>query len=110
MEEYSTILGQPLLEVLSALLLTLVTYYVYLSCRPSARRTRALPAKPSVAGQGMLGSTSLADRKNSSPTSPVRVLWPKHKSSIGDWVAPLVVWSVVIWTMLAVVAMMLGEG
>jgi hypothetical protein len=38
------------------------------------------------------------------------MLWERHKSSIGDWLAPLIVWAVVIWTLLAVVIVMLGEG
>jgi hypothetical protein len=110
MEESSTIQGQTLLEALSALLLTLITVYAYLSCRAFAHRTRVVQAKPAVAGQDMLARRALAERQNSFPPSPARVLWEQHKSSIGDWLAPLIVWAVVIWTLLAVVAMMLGEG
>ena len=110
MEESSTIQGQTLLEVLSALLLTLITVYVYLCCRPSAHRTRVVRAMSAVAGQCMLARRALAARRNSFPPSPARVLWGKHKSSIGDWLAPVIVWAAVIWTLLAVVAVMLGDG
>jgi hypothetical protein len=110
MGDYTNLQGQTLLEILFALCLTLVTSSVYLSCRAHARRTGAAPAKPVVASPGVLLQMSLAARENSSSPSRVRALWEKHKSSIGDWLAPLIVWSVVIWTLLAVVGMLLGES
>ena len=45
MEEYSIIQGQTILEVLFALLLTLVTSYAYTSCRAYARRMDAADAR-----------------------------------------------------------------
>jgi hypothetical protein len=110
MGDYTNLQGQTLLEVLFALCLMLVTAYVYLSCRAHARRTGAAPAKTVVASPGVLRQMSLAARENCSSPSPGRALWEKYKSSIGDWLAPLIVWSVVIWTLLAVVGMLLGES
>lgn len=107
MEDYTIIQGQTVLEVLFALLLTLVTSCVYLSCKAYARRMSAAHAKPVVGCRSMLCPMSLSEHHNSS--SP-RVLWEKHKSSIADWLAPLVVWSAVIWTLLAVVSILLGEN
>jgi hypothetical protein len=110
MEEFSTIQGQALLEVLSALLLTLITLWVCLSCRALARRTKPVHAKPADVGQRILHSARLADCQNFLPPAPTQALWKKHKSSMGDWLAPVIAWAVVIWTLLAVVAMMLGDG
>jgi hypothetical protein len=110
MEESSTIQGQTVLEVLSILLLTLITVCACLSCRAFARRNKAACAKPADLRQPMLHSASFAEVGNFSPPSLARMLWEKHKSSIGDWMAPLIVWAVVIWTLLAVVIVLLGEG
>jgi asparagine N-glycosylation enzyme membrane subunit Stt3 len=110
MEDYTNLQGQTGLEVLFALLLTLVTAYVYLSCRSHARRSEAAPAKPVVASPGILRNISVAERENAALPSRGRALWRKHKSSISDWLAPLIVWSVVMWTLLAVVGMLLGES
>ena len=41
MEDYSIIQGQTILELMIALLLTVVTSYVYLSCRAYAQRMNA---------------------------------------------------------------------
>jgi hypothetical protein len=110
MEDYTNLQGQTVLEVLSALLLTLVTAYVYLACRSHAHLTQAAPAKPGAASPRILRNVSLAGREHFAPRSRGRALWQKHKSSIGDWLAPLIVWSVVIWTLLAVVCILLGDG
>jgi hypothetical protein len=110
MDDYTNLQGQTVLEVLFALLLTLVTVSAYLACRSHARRTEAAPAKPGVASPGILRNMILAERANAASTSRGRALWQKHKSSIGDWLAPLIVWSVVIWTLLAVVSILLGES
>ena len=110
MEDYTNLRGQTVLEVLSALLLTLVTAHVYLSCRPHARRAEAAPAKPVAARLSILRNIRLADRASGASLSRGGALWQKHKSSIGDWLAPLIVWSVVIWSLLAVVCIVLGES
>ena len=110
MEESTTIQGQTVLEVLSALLLTLITVYAYLCCRPSTHRTKAVQSKPAVAGQSMPCLTSLVEHQEPSSPSATRAVWEKHKSSIADWLAPLIAWFVVIWTVLAVVGILLGEG
>jgi len=115
MEDYTIIQGQTMLEVLCALLLTLVTSYVYLSCKTHAGRANAANAKPEVGSRSVLRRTRLPAAQ--SPSSPASVLWKKqtvlktlNKSSIADWVAPVVVWGAVSWTMLAVVIILLGDN
>jgi Tfp pilus assembly protein PilV len=110
MEDYTNLQGQTLLEVLFALLLTLVTVYVFVLCRAHARSTKAAPDQPVVANPKMFRQMSLRERANSCLPAPGRAMWEKHRSSIADWLAPLIVWSVVIWTLLAVVGILLGEG
>jgi len=110
MQDPTTIQGQTVLEVLSALLLTLIIVYAYLCCRPSTRRTQAVQAKPAVAGRSRLCWTALAERQKSFSPSATRAVWAKHKSPVADWLAPLIAWFVVIWTVLAVVGFMLGDG
>lgn len=105
MEDSSIILGQTMLEVLSVLLLTLVTVYVYLSCRTYARGAQTPQGKPGVSRQSMLPRMNLPAGEHSG-----RALWEKHKASIADWLAPLLVWVVVLWTLLAVVGILLGEN
>ena len=90
MEDYTIIQGQTMLEVLCALLLTLVTSYVYLSCKTHAGRTHAANAKSGVASRSVFRRMRLPAVQ--SPSSTGSVLWKKHKSSIADWVAPVVVW------------------
>ncbi len=108
MEDFTIIQGQAMLEVLCALLLTLVTSYVYLRCKTHAGRANAANAKPEVGSRSVLRRTRLPAAQ--SPSSPASVLWKKHKSSIADWVAPVVVWGAVSWTMLAVVIILLGDN
>ena len=110
MEDYTNLQGQTLLEVLFALLLTLVTAYVFLLCRAHARRTKAAPDQPVVVTPKTFRQVSMAERENCCSSPPCRALWEKHKSSIADWLAPLIVWSVVLWTLLAVAGLLLGES
>ena len=108
MEDYTIIQGQTMLEVLFALLLTLITSYVYLSSKAYARRMEANHAKPSVDSLSMLPGSNLAGHYD--PPSGGRAMWHNRKASIADWLAPLVVWAVVIWTLLAVVTILLGDS
>ena len=104
MEDYSIIQGQTLLEITFALLLTIVTAYVYVSCRVYAERTNTLPVarlktiRPASTQKGQKSSSALVSALS------------KHSSSVGDWLVPLVVWTAVIWIMLAVVSIFLGES
>ena len=109
MEDYTSLQGQTLLEVLFALLLTLVTAHVFLSCLGHTRRKSAHD-QPVAASPRTFRRMSLAERENSCSPAPGRALWEKHKSSIADWLAPLIVWSVISWTLLAVAGMLLGES
>ena len=110
MEEFATIQGLTPLEALSALFLTLITLWVFLSCRTFDHRAKAVYAKPVDASQRRFHSVTLRDCQNCLPPARPQALWKKHKSSIGNWLAPVIVWAVVIWTLLAIVVMMLGEG
>lgn len=104
MGDYSIIQGQSVLEVLFALLLTLVTSYVYISCKVYAQRTDAAH----LARLRALRQFSTNDNQRSSLAG--RALPENTGSSIRDWLAPIIVWSVVIWVTLAVVSILLGEN
>ena len=109
MEEYSIIQGQTILEVLFALLLTLVTSYAYISCRAYAGRMDAADARLAAAKLKTPPEMKSAERHS---CSPLRQPIPreKFKGWMGDWLAPMVVWSAVIWMMLSIVMILLGES
>ena len=109
MEEYSIIHGQTILEILSALLLTLVTSYAYISCRANARRVDAADAKLAAAKLKTPPEIRPAERHFCSPL-PQPFPREKFKGWMGDWLAPIVAWSAVIWMMLSIVIILLGEG
>ena len=109
MEEYSIIQGQTTLEVLFALLLTLVTSYAYISCKAYARRMDAADAKLAAAKLETPPEMRSAERGFCSPL-PQQILREKFKGWMGDWLAPIVVWSAVVWMMLSIVMILLGES
>jgi hypothetical protein len=104
MEDYSIIQGQSVLEVMFALLLTLVTSYVYISCRVYAQRTDAAHLAR------LKALRQFSTDANQQSSSPKRALSEKSGFSLGDWLAPIIVWSAVIWITLAVVSILLGDG
>ena len=106
MEDYSIIHGQAMLELMIALLLAIVTSYVYISCKVYGRRMKAAQ----VAGLKSIRQLSRHKNQESFSASSRRACPEKHKSSISDWLAPMVVWAAVIWTTLAVVSILLGEN
>jgi hypothetical protein len=105
MNDYSIIQGQTILELMFALLLTLTTIYVCISCRAYAQRMKAAPGTRSKG----LRQPSTDENQTLCPL-PQRAPSEKHKSSFSDWLAPIIVWAAVIWTMLAVVSILLGES
>ena len=105
MEDYLIIHGQTMLELMFALLLAIVTSYAYVSCKSYDRRMKA-----QVAGLKSIRQPSTDKNQESLSASPRRACPEKHKSSIIDWLAPMVVWAAVIWTTLAVVSILLGEN
>ena len=109
MEDYPIIQGQTILEVLSALLLTLVTSCAYISCRANARRMDAADAK--LAAAKLQTSPEMRSPENHS-CSPSAQPIPRenYKAWMRDWLAPIVVWSAVIWMMLSIAIVLLGEG
>ncbi len=109
MEEYSIIQGQTILEVLFALFLTLVTSYAYISCRAHVCRRDAADAKLAAAKLKKPPEIRSAERHLCSP-SPQLVPREKFKAWMGDWLAPIVVWSAVSWMMLSIVMILLGEN
>jgi len=106
MEEYSIIQGQTILEVLFALLLTLVTSYAYISFRAYACRMDATDAKLAAAKLKTPPERRSAERHFCSSSPPGE----KFKAWMGDWLAPIVVWSAVSWMMLSIVMILLGEN
>ena len=106
MEDYPIIHGQTMLELMFALLLATVTSYAYISCKAYDRRMKAAQ----VAGLKSIRQLSTDKSQESFSPSPRRASSEKHKSSISDWLAPMIVWAAVIWTTLAVVSMLLGEN
>ncbi len=104
MEDYSIIQGQSVLEVMFVLLLTLVTSYVYISCKLHAQHTDAAH----TARLKTLRRCSPED--NPQPFSAEPELPKKLGPSVLDWIPPLVVWSAVGWVALAVACILLGEN
>jgi hypothetical protein len=105
MEDYSIIHGQTLLELMVALVLATVTSYAYISCKACDRRMKAAQ----VAGPKSIRQPSTHKTQESFSPSSRRAPSEKPKSSISDWLAPMIVWAAVIWTTLAVVSILLGE-
>ena len=106
MENYSIIQGQTILELMFALLLTIITMYVCISCRAYAQHMNA--AHRTMVKT--LRRPSAGENQKCSPGSPPRAPSEKHKSSISDWLAPIIVWVAVIWTTLAVLSILLGDN
>jgi hypothetical protein len=109
MEEDSIIQGQSILEVLFVLLLTLVTSYAYISCRAYACRMDAADAKLAAAKLKTPPAIRKAERHFGSPL-PQPISREKLMSWTGDWLAPIVVWSAVVWVMLSIVIILIGES
>ncbi len=109
MEGYPIIQGQTILEVLFALLLILVTSYAYISCRSYACRMDAAYAKLAAAKLKTFPEMRSAEKHFCSPL-PEPIPREKFKGWMGDWLAPIVVWSAVIWMMLSIVMILLGES
>jgi hypothetical protein len=103
MNDYSIIQGQTILELMCALLLTLTTIHVCILCRVYAQRMNAARARSLRPPSTDEKQKALAPRPQSAPPE-------KHKSSFSDWLAPIIVWTVVIWTMLTVANILLGES
>lgn len=106
MEDYSIIQGQTILELMFALLLMMVTSYVYVSCRAYAQRMNA--ARPDRLKS--LRRLSTDENRESFSALPRRTPSGTRKFLITEWLAPIIVWAAVIWTMLAVVSILLGES
>ena len=119
MQEYSIVQGQSVMELLFALLSVLIASYVFSSWRARAQPMDEPESKPAAEGGNMLLPTTAPlnanprspspTRPNTSPTSDRR-WWATHRASIGDWLAPILVWSVVGWSALAVIIILLGEN
>ena len=110
MEDYSFLQVQSIPEVLFVLLSVLIASYVYLSWRVTAHGTNVAHAKPPVHTRKMFWPLIPPTTPNFSASSLPRALWRKYKSPVGDWLAPILVWLVVVWMSLAVVAVLLGES
>jgi type II secretory pathway component PulJ len=106
MEDYSIIQGQTILELMIALLLTMVTSYVYVSCRTYAQRMNA--ARPDKLKALRQLSTDV--NRESFSALPYRRAAETQQSWISTWLAPIIVWVAVFWTLLAVVSILLGES
>ena len=105
MEDYSIIQGQTWLELMFALLLTIVTASVYFSCRMYGHRRNA----GYVARLTTIRRPSTPREPQSSPGSAGFSLH-KQKHSVSDWLAPVIVWAAVVWTVLAVISILLGDN
>ena len=104
MEDYSIIQGQTVLEVMFALLLTIVTSYVCICCRIYAQRMNAA----NVARLKTIRPLTTQEKQEF--FSPATVPSEKDRSSLGGWLAPIIVWAAVGWVMLAVISVLLGDG
>ena len=113
MQEYSIVQGQAVMELLFALLSVLIASYVFSSWSARAHPMDEPESEPAAKGRNMLllvtAPLNANPRPNTSPTSDRR-WWATHRASIGDWLAPILVWSVVGWSALAVIIILLGEN
>ena len=119
MQEYSIVQGQTVMELLFALLSVLIASYVFSSWRARAHRMDEPESEAAAEGRNMVllvTAPLIANPRSPSPTRPStsptsdRRLWATHRASIGGWLAPILVWSVVGWSALAVVIILLGEN
>lgn len=105
MEDYSIIQGQTILELMIALLLTIITSYVYVSCRTYAQRMKAAR----LDRLKTLRRLSTDEDQESFPALLLPTPSGTGKFLITEWLAPIIVWAAVIWTMLAAVSILFGE-
>lgn len=106
MQEYSMVQGQTVMELLVALLSFFVGSYVFWSWRA---RIHSMALPPQTAPLDANLRSSSYTRLNASPASS-QSLSKAQRSSIGDWLAPILVWLLVGWIVLAVAAILLGES
>ena len=115
MQEYSIVQAQTVLEALFALLSILIASYAFCSWKARSHSTGGAELNPrrelnnmlpAVRAQSHLNpASSSVTRPNASPVSRrYRV-----RSAISDWLVPILVSSVVVWTLLAVTIIFLGE-
>ena len=110
MEDYSFFPGQTILEVLFVLLSLLIASYVYVSWRAAAHGTDVAHAKSPVHTRKMFWPLTPPTTPNFWASSLPRALWKKYKAPVGDWLAPILAWLVVVWIALAIVGFLLGEN
>lgn len=110
MEDYSFLQGPSIPEVLFILLSLLIASCVYLSWRTSAHGTNVAHAKPPVQRRKVFWQFTPRTTPNFSASLRARELWRKYKSPVGDWLAPILAWLVVVWITLAIAGFLLGES
>lgn len=118
MQDYSMVQGQTVMELLVALLSFFIGSYAFWSWRARVRsmaepevmltadNSNMLPPETAPLNANLRSPSST--RRNASPASG-QSRSKAHRSSIGDWLAPILVWLVVGWSVLAVAAILLGE-
>lgn len=110
MEDYSFSQGPSVLEVLFVLFSVLISSYVYLSWRAATHGTNVAHAKSSIRSKKMFWPLIPPTTPTFSASSLARALWRRYKSPVGDWLAPILAWLVVVWISLAIVGFLLGEN
>ena len=109
MEDYSFSQGPSILEVLFVLFSVLIASYVYFSWRATAHGTNVAHAKPPGHTRKMFWQLTPRTTPNFSAGLRPRELWRKYKTPVGDWLAPILAWLVVVWITLAIAGFLLGE-
>ena len=110
MEDYSIIQGPTLFEAVGVLLSIFIVSYVYLSWK--IRAGRAAVPKHSANMPNLLVPKAMPPNNSPAPKhvfNGSRLWWKKHNSFLENWLAPILVWAAVLWTTLAVIAILLGE-
>jgi hypothetical protein len=119
MQEYSIVQGQTVIEVLFALLSALIASYALCSWRVRAHRASAPESKSAIDLPHVLPPDHTKQSPNpragepcqrNSRSTSIRFWWNSHKSPIRDWFVPILVCSVVVWSILAVAIILLGES
>jgi hypothetical protein len=108
MEDYAITQGQRMLVFLFAFLLTAVSSYPWTSWMIWTQRINGSEPKPIATVFTRLGRIR-AFVKCNFPRSLFQRRWETPKSSLGEWLAPVIAWLAVMLVSVAVVGLLLGE-
>jgi hypothetical protein len=108
MQGYPIFQGQTVLEFVFAFLLIAISSYMYISWEARVHRVKTLDSKPLSVRLRTVWQTRIRMRDDSSSSVSRLTLLAKGKASpIAEWLAPIIVWLLVMWTGLVLVSLLL---